>query len=51
VLPADQQVVLSEDSLKTVLLGGTRVIPVNGADGGGNAPQWQTMTKIEVKRF
>ena len=50
-LAADQQVMLSEDSLKTVLLGGTRVIPVSAVNGVGNGPQWQTMTKKEVKRF
>ena len=50
-LAPEQQVVLSEDELKTVLLAGTRVVPVTAATGDGSGPRWQTMTRKEVKRF
>jgi len=50
-LAADQQVLLSEDTLKTVLLAGNRVIPVIAAKSDRGGPQWQTMTRKEVKRF
>lgn len=50
-LSADQQVMLSEDTLKTVLLGGTRVVPVIAAADDGSGLRWQTMTSKEVKRF
>lgn len=50
-LADDTPIVLAEDTVKTVLLGGARVVPVARIAGGTNGPIWSTLTKKQIKRF
>jgi len=51
LLGPDEMVVFAEDTVKTVLLGNTRVVPVAKTTTGQPGPRWTTLTKKEMKRF
>lgn len=50
-LADDTPIVLAENTVKTVLLGGARVVPVTRLANGANGPIWSTLTKKQIKRF
>ena len=49
-IAGDIPFLFTEDTVKTVLLGGSQVIPLR-ANSATNGPRWSTLTKKEVKRF
>jgi hypothetical protein len=50
-LETDTPIILAEDKVKTVLMGGRQVVPVAGTTGAMQGLNWSTLTKAEVKRF
>jgi len=50
-LADDAPVHIAEPLVKTVLMGGLRVVPVASVADGKQGPKWTTLTKKEVKRF
>ena len=50
-LEAEDLVLFAEDTVKTVLLDDTRVIPVARISDGIDGPKWTTLKKKEMKRF
>ncbi|WP_183352114.1 hypothetical protein [Desulfoprunum benzoelyticum] len=50
-LDADEMVLFAENTVKTVLLGNTRVIPVVKATARQSGACWTTLTKKAMKRF
>lgn len=51
ILGPDERVLFAEDSVKTVLMGNARVIPVAKTATGKTGPRWTTLAKKEMKRF
>ena len=51
LLEPEDMVLFAENTVKTVLLGDTRVIPVARITNGGKGPKWTTLTKKEMKGF
>ncbi len=51
LLEPEDMVLFAENTVKTVLLGDTRVIPVARIAKGGKGPKWTTLTKKEMKSF
>ena len=50
-LASAEIVLFAENTVKTVLMGNTRVIPVASTTTGNTGPGWTTLTKKEMKRF